>query len=676
MNADELLVKRKKGSKKFVIGACVIGAMFFLVGILIGFFGHEGDQHSAPSTPPPERFDPTQFIIQSVDVKSLQNLIQNFSSKVRLAGTESNAELADIIKGMWLSSGLDKVHLSTYNVLLSFPNQSNPNKVELVNRTTGEILFSLKTYEPGLRAEDKNISVISYSAFSPPGNFMGDIVYVNYGTIEDFQFLATNLSLNLTNKIVMARSGKISSAKKVYNAEMYNSSGVILYSDPANVNAGSEDQGSETAYPDSWWLPKSGIQRDTVYINYGDPETPGYPSSNNAYHIENSKQVLPRIPCQPISYGDAIHLLRNLSGTVSPESWHGALPVDYKIGPGFENSEIAVKLTVNNYLDKRIVKNVIGIIKGSEEPDRYIILGNHHDAWVYGSTDPQAGNAALLQVVEIFGRLLAKGYRPRRTLIFCSWDASEPGFIGSTEWVEENLKIIKDRAVAYLNVDMLVQGNFTFEVITSPLLQDAIYTAAQQVPSPSKDFKTLYDLWLSHSKNGTSNKKEPSYLANVPLLPMKVTRFSAAVEYFITDLVQRYEEVWIQNNVNFEQLVSASMNFTEATINFENHLSTEKELDKQPIRLRMRNDQIFQLERAFLIPEGLLDQPHIKNIFFTQSNSELNKESFFPGIAEIMIQYNILRLGKEKNKTINIIKNITYYNSAFLLAFKLSNFHY
>uniref|UniRef100_A0A2C9MAV3 Aminopeptidase NAALADL1 n=1 Tax=Biomphalaria glabrata TaxID=6526 RepID=A0A2C9MAV3_BIOGL len=716
MNGDELLVKRKKGSKKFVIGAAVIGVMFFLVGMLIGFFGHESEHAPSPATTKPEVLDPTQLIIQNVDVNFLQTLLKNFSSKARMAGTESGSELANMIRDMWASSGLDNVHLSTYKVLLSFPNQSDPNKVELVNKTTGKIVFTSNSFEPGLTTEDQNKSFISYNAFSPAGTVLGSIVYVNYGTVEDFQYLTQNLSMDLSKKIVIARYGIISASKKVYNAEQYNASAIVLYSDPADVNRDSERQSSESAYPNSWWLPKGGIQRDTVNYDYGDPDTPGYPSTNYNLPIDPSKRALTKIPCQPVSYSDALILLSNLSGSVSPEHWHGALPIEYRIGPGYENnSEIEVKVTVNNYLDKRVIKNVIGMIKGSEEPDRYIILGSHHDAWVYGTVDPQSGNAALSQAVEIFGHLLAKGFRPRRTVMFCSWDASEFGFIGSTEWVEENLELISERSVAYLNVHSLVEGNFSLKAVSSPLLQDAMYTVAHQVPSPTKNVSTLYDLWLAQSKLYSSNEKEPSvsyslwsgsdhevfyqragvscadlsfnfdfrkypittyplhhsaydnyfsyehfndpglkyskavtqfwvllanYLANAPLLPFKVTRFSAALENFITDLVHNYKEIWGQNNVQYDQLISAAKNFTEATICFEKTLLSEKELNKKPLKLRMYNDQIMQTERAFLIQQGLPSKPFSKNIVFTQSNSEpSNEKSFFPGISTTM--YNI-----------------------------------
>ncbi|CAL1530740.1 unnamed protein product [Lymnaea stagnalis] len=711
MNADDLLVKRKRGSKRFVIGAAVIGALFFLVGILIGFFSHESELHPSTPTPKPERLDPTQFMIQNVDAQFLRNKLQNFTSQVRMAGTDGAASLAETIQSLWLSSGVENVHIASYEVLISFPNQSEPNKVELVNKTSGRMIFTSNPFEQELRPAERNSTVVSFTAYSPKGLVLGDIVYVNYGRVEDFEFLRNNLSINVHGKIVIARYGKICGGNKVLNAEKFNVSAVILYADPADVNQEFNGKNDEKTHPDSWWMPSVGIQRGTAYTQRGDPKTPGYPSTDYAYHLDKSNMLLPKIPCQPISYGDALHILGNLSGPISPASWHGTLPIEYRIGPGYDNAtDIEVKVTVNNYLDNRPLYNVIGTIQGSEEPDRYVLLGSHHDSWVYGAVDAHSSSTALTQVAELFGQLLKRGYRPRRTLVFCSWDASEPGLIGSTEWVEDNLKNIFERAVAYLNVDMIVQGNFTLDVSSSPLLQDVLYTTAKQIPSPKKEYKTLYDLWQANSMSNINDREprvtyslgagsdqaifyqlagvssanfgftfdpkkypmttyplyhssfdnfytfehylDPEFkytqsmtqfwavlannLADAKILPLKVTRYSTAVKKFIYDLIRVYEEIWKKHNVHTDPLLSSVQNFTEATLLFENRLSSEKDLEKKPYRMRMYNDQMMKLERAFLNFDSLSERPYSKHIVFAPSASDLNTDSFFPGLTETM----------------------------------------
>uniref|UniRef100_A0A0B7B352 Aminopeptidase NAALADL1 n=1 Tax=Arion vulgaris TaxID=1028688 RepID=A0A0B7B352_9EUPU len=715
MNADnELLVKRRRGSKRFVVGAAVIGGLFFLVGILIGYFSHSRDSTSPPE-PQPERLNPTQFLLQNVNTSYLQNRLREFTAQPRLAGTEGGNELAKKIHSLWSASGLDDVHITSYNILLSFPNDSEPNKVQIVNKTSADVVFSSLAYEPPLPPDKNKSSVMNFNAYSPAGIASGDLVYVNYGTLEDFEYLTKNLSLDLSGKIVIIRYGKIFRGNKVNNAERYNASAVILYTDPADVNKAFNDTGKDKPYPDSWWMPSTGVQRGTLFGGGENPDTPFYPATDYAVHIDPSKRAMPKIPCQPISYEDATNLLRNLNGPVSPASWKGTLPVDYRIGPGYENTtDLKVEVTVNNFLDTRPIHHVIGIIKGREEPDRYVLLGNHHDAWVYGAVDPQSGGVALSHVVDLFGQLLKLDYRPRRTLIFCSWDAEETGLIGSSEWVKDNLKVLYERSVAYLNVDMSAQGNYTLLASVSPLLQDALYDAAKQVPSPISDYKTLYDLWLARPISNDGDPKEPrvSYslgagsdhakfyqLAGVPctdirmffdskkyplssyplyhssydnsfsyenyqdpgfvytkaltqfwavlannladssILPLNVQRYSAAVSKFINDLLNIYRDVWTKNHVNIDALVSAVDNFTVATEYFQSALSAEQDLDKKPYRLRMYNDKMIQLERAFINSEGLPDRPQMKHIIFAPSNFDFYADTFFPGISDTM--YNI-----------------------------------
>ncbi|BFY98895.1 hypothetical protein BsWGS_01935 [Bradybaena similaris] len=713
MNADELLVKRRRGSKRFVIAAAIIGGLFFLVGILIGYFSHKGDTTHQPD-PQPEKLNATKYIIDHVSTNYLQSKLSEFTAQSRLPGTAGSKELADKIHSLWSSSGLENVHFTSYNILLSFPNQTEPNKVEIVNKSSGEVIFRSSSYEPSLRPGDNISTVMNFNAYSPAGKASGDVVYANYATLEDFEYLTKNLSINLTGLIVIARYGKIFRGNQVLNAELYNASALILYTDPADVNKAFNETGKDLPYPGSWWMPSTGVQRGTLYAGGENPDTPFYPATEYAHHIDPSKRNLPKIPCQPISYGDALSILSNLSGHASPDSWHGTLPIEYRIGPGYQNSkDLTVEVSVSNFLDTRSIYHVIGSIRGREEPDRYVLLGNHHDAWVYGAVDPQSGGVALSHVADLFGQLLKLGYRPRRTLVFCSWDAEETGIIGSSEWIKDNLKVLYERSVAYLNVDMSVQGNYTVKAATTPLLQDALYEAARQVQSPVSGYKTLYDLWLDRplSNDGSVTNQEPSVnyalgggsdhakfyllagvscvdirmsydlkkyplssyplyhsqydnlfsyenfqdpgfvytkaltqfwailaynIAEKPALPMNVTRYSSAVRKFINDLYNTYKESWIKNNVNIDALLSAVENFTAATKQFEISFSKEEDLENKPYILRMFNDKMMQLERAFIDSEGLPDRRSIKHIIFASSSFDSYSNTFFAGISDAM----------------------------------------
>ncbi len=216
----------------------------------------------------------------------------------------------------------------------------------------------------------------------------------------------------------------------------------------------------------------------------GDPETPGVastldlPDSARIKNITGPDGNQPRIISIPLSYHDAAPILQTLKGPGAPQGWQGALPFRYHLGP----DGVKVHLVSQQDYQRRIIWDVIGKIEGSEDPDAWVIVGNHRDAWVYGAVDPSSGTAAMLEAVHGLGALLRQGWRPRRTILFCSWDAEEEGLIGSTEWVEQQGRTL-DRAVAYFNVDVAVSGpNFSAEAV--PSLKEFIRDVARSVPSP------------------------------------------------------------------------------------------------------------------------------------------------------------------------------------------------
>ena len=156
----------------------------------------------------------------------------------------------------------------------------------------------------------------------------------------------------------------------------------------------------------------------------------------------------------PLSYHDAAPILENLGGPVAPREWQGALPFSYHVGGA---GSIKVHMRLKMDYAQRTVWDVIGKIPGTEFPDEWVVAGNHRDAWVYGAVDPGSGTVAMLEAVHGIGVLLAQGWKPRRTMFFCSWDAEEEGLIGSTEWAEEHAKQLA-HAVAYINTDASVSG--------------------------------------------------------------------------------------------------------------------------------------------------------------------------------------------------------------------------
>lgn len=197
-------------------------------------------------------------------------------------------------------------------------------------------------------------------------------------------------------------------------------------------------------------------------------------------------------------------------GEEVPSHWRGDLKVTYRFGPGFITAGSTVRLRVNNKLVVKSIYNVIGTITGQVEPDRYVLVGNHRDAEFFGAADPASGSAVLMEMSRILGKLKEGGWRPRRTIKLCSWGAEEFGLVGSVEWVQENAKLLANRAVVYLNTDVAVGGNFLVVAQTCPMIEEAVFSRAKKVKTPSK--ATVYDNMVSRF----SSKKqsgEPNTLA-------------------------------------------------------------------------------------------------------------------------------------------------------------------
>ncbi len=328
--------------------------------------------------------------------------------------------------------------------------------------------------------------VMPFNGSSGSGDVTGEVVYANYGRPEDFKELETR-RISLHGKIVLMRYGVNFRGVKVYLAELHGAAGVLLYSDPQDDGYYKGDP-----YPEGPWRPATGVQRGSVQYLFkypGDPETPGIASTPDLPDTERVSPDgnQPHIISIPLSYHDAAPILQALTGPGVPEGWQGALPFRYHMGPG----GVRVHLVSQQDYQRRTIWDVIGTIQGSELPDEQVIVGNHRDAWVYGAVDPNSGTAAMLEAIHGIAVLLKQGWRPKRTLIFCSWDAEEEGLIGSTEWVEQHGDEMS-RVVAYFNTDVGVAGP-DFNAAAVPSLKQFVRQVTQAVPSPVMG--TVYQQW-------------------------------------------------------------------------------------------------------------------------------------------------------------------------------------
>ena len=427
--------------------------------------------------------------------------LKTLTAEPHLASTPEDRKTAEYVALQFCTAGLD-TEIVSYRVLL---NQPKVVQVEAYD-TAGQLLMSGPTPEhvAGDPFQDNPRVVMPFNGSSGSGDVTGEVVYANYGRREDFDQLAAQ-HIDLHGKIVIARYGSNFRGVKVYLAEQRGAAGVLIYSDPQDDGYFKGD-----AWPNGPWRPETGVQRGSVQFLFkysGDPETPGVASTldlpDSARIPGDQSGNQPRIISIPLSYHDAAPILQALKGPSVPQGWQGALPFHYHLGPG------GVKVHLVSWQDyqRRIIWDVIGKIRGSEYPDEWVIAGNHRDAWVYGAVDPSSGTAAMLESVHGIGALMQQGWRPKRTIVFCSWDAEEEGLIGSTEWVEQHTKAL-DRAVAYFNTDVAVSGP-DFSAAAVPSLKQYIRELTRAVPSPLGG--TVYDQWMK-PRSGSYERRA----SNVP----------------------------------------------------------------------------------------------------------------------------------------------------------------
>ncbi|HKF50056.1 MAG TPA: M28 family metallopeptidase [Terracidiphilus sp.] len=443
----------------------------------------------------PEGRTETEFLAVP-NAKLAGEELKTLTAEPHLAGTPEDHKTAEYVAQKFRAAGLD-TEIVPYRVLM---NQPRVVKVEAFAPDGKPLMVGPQREEvSGDPYENNDRIVMPFNGSSGSGDVTGEVVYANYGRLEDFDQLAAE-HIDLHGKIVIVRYGSNFRGVKVYIAEQRGAAGVLIYSDPQDDGYFKGD-----AYPDGPWRPASGVQRGSVQYLFkypGDPETPGVastPSLPDSARV-NPEGNQPHIISIPISYRDASPILQALKGPSVPQGWQGALPFRYHIGPG----GVRAHLVSDQDYQRRTIWDVIGTIKGSQYPDDWVVVGNHRDAWVYGAVDPNSGTAAMLEAVHGVGALLHSGWHPKRTLVFCSWDAEEEGLIGSTEWVEQNASAL-EHAVAYFNVDVAVSGP-DFSAAAVPSLKEFIRQVAQVVPSPAGG--TVYDVWRKSRSQG--NEHRPS----------------------------------------------------------------------------------------------------------------------------------------------------------------------
>jgi N-acetylated-alpha-linked acidic dipeptidase len=417
-------------------------------------------------------------LMRSVTAGRIRDAHRHLAAKPHVAGTPRDRELAEWTRDQFTSYGLERVEITTHEVLL-------PYAVDVsVEMAAPKYWRASMREEPVAGDEYTQISAeeagVPYHAYSASGEVTAPVVYAGSGNPSDYDALA-KAGIDIRGRIALVRYSVPYSYRgfKALTAQQRGAAGLLIYSDP------SDDGASKGAvYPKGAWGPESHIQRGGTVYDFmvpGDPLTPGWASVPGARRIVARDAVsLPRIISAPMSYKDARVILDALGGPDAPVPPGGAAPGQrYRMGPG----PAIVRLRVKNDDAVRPIWTVTGMIRGSERPDELIVLGNHRDAWIYGGVDPSSGSAALMELARTMGALVRTGWRPKRSIVFASWDAEEFTLTSSTEWGEQHEAMLTKNAVAYLNVDSAASGP-NFSAAAVPALNRLITDAASDVQDP------------------------------------------------------------------------------------------------------------------------------------------------------------------------------------------------
>jgi N-acetylated-alpha-linked acidic dipeptidase len=605
------------------------------------------------------------------------------SLQPHMAGTPAQARTRDYVISQMKSWGLE-TEVRSYKVWMPHPITTrvwriSPDPVEL-NLAEGPI------------AEDTTSvaypQVIAFNGYGAAGDVSGEVVYVNYGLIEDYAQL-DSMGVSVKGKIAVARYGRSYRGIKAREAEKHGAVGLLIYSDPADDGYTRGD-----VYPAGPMRPAHGIQRGSVMNPNGDPSTPGYPSNEGARRVPFARMEVPHIPVLPISYGNASEFLRGLNGNSIPQPWEGGLPFRYHVGPGPVRARIAVTTDANTNPYKEIW-DTFGVIRGSDFPDEIVMVGGHRDAWGPGAADNVSGTISVLEAAHAIADQVKAGMRPRRTIVFATWDAEEWGLLGSTEFVEEDSLRLRNHAVAYLNQDDIAQGP-NFSAGGSPSLRGILRDVAKHVPDPSKQ-GSVYDVWRKRanlaadslepqmgdpgggsdfagfynhlgipitdwgfggpqgiyhsaydSHHWMSKFGDPGFqyhataakigaamllrIANADVLPYDYVEFARTMRRFATQASQAItEKHW---NVSVDSLTRAIGRMEDAASAFAT--ARDRALANQPSlsTLQRANAALLEVERQLTRPEGLVTRSWFRNLIYASDENNGYATMVFPSVGE------------------------------------------
>jgi N-acetylated-alpha-linked acidic dipeptidase len=413
---------------------------------------------------------------------------QALSARSHIAGTPAQAITRDYVLDQMRSWGL-AAEMREYEVWMPHTAEARvwrvaPDTLELV-LAEGPIVSDPVTSESG--------QIVMANGYSAAGDVSAEVVYANYGLIEDYARL-DSLGVSVRGKIVVARYGRSYRGIKAREAERHGAVALLLYSDPAEDGYTRGD-----VYPEGPMRPPTGVQRGSVMNGTGDPSTPGWASVRGARRLPVDSMAVPRIPVVPLSYANAAQLLEEVRGTAIPQAWQGGLPFRYHIGPGPVRARVVVR---HDEQPVKAIWNTLGVLRGTDWPDELVILGAHRDSWGPGAADDVSGTVSILEAARTIAAEVRAGRRPRRTIVFATWDAEEWGLIGSTEYVEQEAPSLTSGGVAYLNQDVVASGP-AFGAGGSPSLRSLLRDVVRSLDDP-EGRGSIYDGWRTSAGTDTA----------------------------------------------------------------------------------------------------------------------------------------------------------------------------
>ena len=602
------------------------------------------------------------------------------SKETHVAGTPAQATTRDYVINHLKSWGLE-TQVRSYDIWMPHPTAVHVSRLSPQPQ-------ELSLREPSVDG-DPTSSLWQYptvNGYSGAGEATGEVVYVNYGLIEDYAQL-DSLGVSVRGKIAVARYGRSFRGIKAREAEKHGAAALLIYSDP-------QDDGYVVGdvYPAGPMRNSAGVQRGSILNLDGDPSTQGYPSKPGASRLAADRLDIPRIPVVPISYGNASELLRFVRGAAVPRGWQGGLAFHYHIGPG----PVKARVTVRDDRATSPIKPIydtFAMIRGSQYPDELVIIGGHRDGWGPGAVDNVSGTVSVLEAARAVAEAVKQGVRPKRTMVFATWDAEEWGLIGSTEYVEDDSLRLSRGAVAYLNQDVAAQGA-RFGGGGSPSLRGVLRDVARLVPDPNgkgsvyaewrrasaiadstepvmgdpgggSDFAGFYNHlgipiaeWGFGGAGGVYHSQYDSYawmtkfgdpgfqyhataakiaaammlrLANADILPYDyveyartMRRYIAPIERSVADRKWTVSAAALRTAIDRLEREAGSFNAARDSV-----LGSSS-----PQQFERVNAALLRVERALARPEGLKTRPWFRNLIYAADENNGYANMVFPSVNE------------------------------------------